>query len=413
MSAVAATVPLVDVHPARWRVLSLLAIAELLGMSLWFAGSAVAGQLASELGIGPDAAAWLTTIVQFGFVCGTAVAALLNIADLVPSRWYFAIAALLASAANASIVVSSDFATTLAARFFTGFFLAGVYPPAMKMASTWFRSGRGFAIGTVVGALTVGKATPYLVHAIPNAGPWTVILAASACALVASLLVAAFYADGPYPFASRPFSWGLVTSVVRHQEWRLAMGGYLGHMFELYPFWTWIPSFLAASVGAQRGSPHASAMVSLLAFGAIAVGGPGCLWGGVSADRRGRERLVMLAMAASGSCAVAIPLFFGSSLWLLGAVAMVWGFFVVADSAQFSTLVTESIPPHAVGTALTLQTSIGFLLTMGSIQLIPPLAGAIGWRWAFPILALGPAVGIASIRQLVTVKRSAAERLVS
>ena len=417
MSATAATVPLVDAHPARWRVLTLLAVAELLGMSLWFAGSAVAAQLASEFGVGPDAAAWLTTIVQFGFVCGTAVAALLNIADLVPSRWYFAGAALLASFSNAAVVGRTHFATALAARFFTGFFLAGVYPPAMKMASTWFRSGRGFAIGTVVGALTVGKATPYLVHAIPNAGPSAVILSASACALVASLLVAAFYADGPYPFASRPFSWGLVASVVRHQEWRLAMGGYLGHMFELYPFWTWIPSFLAASVAAEAGATaqtaeHAPTMVSLLAFGAIAVGGPGCLWGGVSADRRGRERLVMLAMAASGTCAIAIPLFFGSSPWVVGGIAMIWGFFVVADSAQFSTLVTESIPPHAVGTALTLQTSIGFLLTMGSIQLIPPLARAIGWRWAFPILALGPALGILAIRQLVAVKRAAAERRV-
>jgi len=418
MSAATAAVTLVDTHPARWRVLTLLSVAELLGMSLWFAGSAVAGQLATQLGIGNEAAAWLTTIVQFGFVCGTAVAALLNVADLVPSRWYFAGAALLASVANASMLGSGHFGTTLAARFFTGFFLAGVYPPAMKMASTWFRSGRGFAIGTVVGALTVGKATPYLVHAIPNAGPSAVILAASASALVASLLVAAFYSDGPYPFASRPFSWGLVASVVRHQEWRLAMGGYLGHMFELYPFWTWIPSFLAASVAAQQGAAHpgaehAATMVSLLAFAAIAVGGPGCLWGGVSADRRGRERLVMLAMAASGACAIAIPIFFGSSTWLLGGIAMIWGFFVVADSAQFSTLVTESIPPHAVGTALTLQTSIGFLLTMGSIQLIPPLAGAIGWRWAFPILALGPALGILSIRQLVAVKRSSPERRVS
>ena len=206
MSAATAAVTLVDTHPARWRVLTLLSVAELLGMSLWFAGSAVAGQLATQLGIGNEAAAWLTTIVQFGFVCGTAVAALLNVADLVPSRWYFAGAALLASTANASMLGSSHFGTTLAARFFTGFFLAGVYPPAMKMASTWFRSGRGFAIGTVVGALTVGKATPYLVHAIPNAGPSAVILAASASALVASLLVAAFYNDGPYPFASRPFS---------------------------------------------------------------------------------------------------------------------------------------------------------------------------------------------------------------
>jgi MFS family permease len=388
-------------------MLWLLAIAELLGMSLWFAGSAVATQLATELNIGSDAVAWLTTIVQFGFVCGTAVAALLNIADLLPSRCYFATAALLAAVANALLAASSAFALALLARFFTGFFLAGLYPPAMKMASTWFRSGRGFAIGTVVGALTIGKATPYLIHAIPSAGPSTVILAASGCALAASILIAAFYADGPYPFAARPFSWTLVADVVRHRQWQLAMGGYLGHMFELYPFWTWIPGFLAASVAAHGAVAHTDSIVSLLAFGAIAVGGPGCLWGGAYADRRGRERLVMLAMAASGSCALVVPLFFGASLWLLGPIALVWGFFVVADSAQFSTLVTESIPPHAVGTALTLQTSIGFLLTMASIQMIPPLVDRVGWRWAFPILAAGPAVGIAAIRQLMQLKRSA------
>jgi MFS family permease len=410
MIARPATIPLVDAHPGRWRMLTLLAIAELLGMSLWFAGSAVAAQLAGELGIGQESAAWLTTIVQFGFVCGTAMAALLNVADVVPSRWYFATAALVAAAANASMVVSTTFATTLLARFLTGFFLAGVYPPAMKMASTWFRSGRGFAIGTVVGALTIGKATPYLVHAFPSAGPATVILAASSCAVVASLLVGAFYRDGPYPFASRPFSWRLVAEVVTHREWRLAMGGYLGHMFELYPFWTWIPAFLAASAAASGASGgNADTVVSLLAFGAIAVGGAGCIWGGLSADRRGRERLVILAMAASGSCALLIPAFFGS-LAMVGIVALVWGFFVVADSAQFSTLVTESIPPHAVGTALTLQTSIGFLLTMVSIQLIPPLAAAVGWRWAFPILAAGPAAGIAAIRQLVKVKRTASRQ---
>jgi MFS family permease len=262
----------------------------------------------------------------------------------------------------------------------------------------------------VVGALTVGKATPYLVHAIPNAGPSAVILAASTCAVIAALLVGAFYADGPYPFPPRPFSWKLLHTVFEQRDWRLATGGYLGHMFELYSFWTWIPAFIAASVAAE-GRPagvHTSAVVSLTAFGTIAIGGLGCLWGGFSADRRGRERLVMMAMTLSGCCALLIPFAFGHSLWLLGALAWAWGFFVIADSAQFSALVTESVPPHAVGTALTVQTSMGFLLTMISIQLIPPLVDVVGWKWVFPVLAIGPALGIATIRQLVRVRRSLA-----
>jgi sugar phosphate permease len=279
----------------------------------------------------------------------------------------------------------------------------------MKMASTWFRARRGLAIGTVVGALTVGKATPYLVHAIPNAGANGVILTASVCALVSAILVGALYRDGPYPFPPRPFSWKLVHTVFERRAWRLATGGYLGHMFELYSFWTWIPLFIGASVAAEGppGSPHSTGLVSLIAFGTIAIGGIGCVWGGLAADARGRERLVIVAMALSGTCAILIPLAFGHSLWLLAPLAWAWGFFVIADSAQFSALVTESVPPHAVGTALTVQTSLGFLLTMVSIQLVPPLVTVVGWKWVFPVLAIGPALGIAAIRALLAFKRQA------
>jgi MFS family permease len=273
----------------------------------------------------------------------------------------------------------------------------------MKMASTWFRARRGVAIGTVVGALTIGKATPYLVHSIPNAGPVGVMLAASGCALLAAVLVAGSYRDGPYPFPPRPFSWNLVTTVASTRAWRLATGGYLGHMFELYAFWTWIPAFLTASAAAENLShPHGNALLSLIAFGTIAVGGLGCVWGGVAADHRGRARLVMMAMALSGSCALLIPFVFGATLWLVAPLAWIWGFFVIADSAQFSALVTESVPAHAVGTALTVQTSLGFLLTTISIQLIPPLVSLVGWRWVFPVLALGPIAGIVSISRLPT-----------
>ncbi len=402
--------PSLDEHPARWRVLMLLAVAELLGMSLWFAASAVAPQLARTWSLTPGQTGWLTTIVQLGFVCGSGMAALLNLADVVQSRLYFMIAAVAGAVVNAALVRTGSFSGALALRFCTGFALAGVYPPAMKMAATWFRARRGLAIGTVVGALTVGKATPYLVHAIPNASSSTVILAASGCALAAAFLVGAFYADGPYPFPPRRFSWGLIHTVFDRRDWRLATAGYLGHMFELYSFWTWIPLFIGASVAAQGVAPSSktTSFVSLLAFGTIAIGGFGCVWGGLVADRRGREPLVMLAMAVSGCCALTIPLAFGHTLWVMAPLALGWGFFVIADSAQFSALVTESVPAHAVGTALTIQTSLGFLLTMVSIQLIPPLVSLVGWRWVFPVLAVGPAFGIAAIRQLVAFKRARA-----
>lgn len=398
-----------DTHPLRWRMLMLLSLAELLGMSLWFAGSAIAPQLQERWSLSGSQVGWLTTAVQLGFVAGTAVVAVLNLADIVPSRLLFAIAALLGAACNAALLLADGFAAAVATRFACGFCLAGVYPPAMKMIATWFKARRGLAVGTIVGALTVGKATPYFVHAFPGAGISTIVLAGSISAAVAAGLVFLSYRDGPYPFPSRRFSWALVATVVRQRPWRLATGGYLGHMFELYSYWTWIPAFLAASAAAYASRVELSgdtslSFVSLLAFGTIAIGGLGCLWGGVVADRIGRERLVIVALAASGACALLIGLTFGRSWWLIAPVALAWGFFVIADSAQFSVLVTESVPAHAVGTALMVQTSLGFLLTTLTIQLVPPVVAALGWAWAFPLLAVGPAVGIAAIRRLLTLK---------
>jgi MFS family permease len=400
-----------DTYSTRWRVLALLGFAELLGMSLWFSASAVTPQLRSIWGLTLAEAAWLTTIVQLGFVCGTAIAAVLNLADVIPAGGLFSICALLGAIVNAAILAVPGYPYALVLRFLTGFFLAGVYPPAMKMTATWFRSQRGLAIGVIVGALTVGKAIPYLVRALPHVGLRPVVLTASAGAALAALIVAAGYREGPYPFTSRPFSWRHVGDVVRVREWRLATASYLGHMFELYAFWTWIPSFLSASVAASVGGRfRAPRLISLLAFATIAIGGLGSVWGGLFADKRGRERLVSISLLMSGACCLLSGILFGRQIWILGALAMTWGFFVIADSAQFSTLVTESVPPHTVGTALTVQTSLGFLLTMLPMQLVPLIAQRAGWRWGFAILALGPVAGIAAIRRLATLRAASPGR---
>ena len=398
-----------DTHPQRWRMLALLAAAELLGMSLWFAGSAVAPQLQRAWQLDGAEVAWITIAVQLGFVAGTAFSAVLNLADVIPARVLFAVSAVAGAVFNGGLAFSHGLAPALISRFLAGACLAGVYPPAMKMTSTWFRKRRGLAVGTIVGALTVGKAGPYLIGALPGVTVPLLVAMSSTSAVLAAVLVWFGYCDGPYAFPSRPFSWTLVQSVARETRWRQATGGYLGHMAELYAYWTWIPAFVAASIAV---SPHAVAPVatrasSVIGFAIIAVGGIGCVWGGFVADRIGRVRLVMIAMAVSGSACALVGLLFGHSLWLLTPVALVWGFFIIADSAQFSVLVTESVPPHAVGTALTLQTSLGFLLTTITIQVVPLIVRMSGWPWAFAFLAVGPAAGISSVRRLSRTSRDA------
>lgn len=368
-------------------------------MSLWFAGSAVAPMLRTAWSLSDAQVGWLTTAVQLGFVAGTAIAALLNLPDVIPSRTLFATSAVAGAVANLGLAYTTSPPLAFVSRFVAGACLAGVYPPAMKMAATWFRARRGIAVGAIVGALTIGKAGPYLLSAVPGATVGGITWLASLSAVVAAIIVAVGYRDGPHAFPARPFAWSRLGGVVRSRPWRLALGGYLGHMAELYAYWTWIPAFLAAS--ALR-DPHAltasaSPAVRVLAFAVIAVGGAGCVWGGLVADRIGRVPLVFRALAVSTACCAAVGLAFGQSLWLLAPIALVWGFFIIADSAQFSVLVTESVEPHAVGTAITLQVSLGFLLTTGTIQLVPVVVRTLGWPWVFALLAIGPALGMVAV----------------
>ena len=377
----------------------LLVIAELLGMSLWFTASAVTPYLQVRWSLDSGAAGWLTTVVQLGFVAGTATAALLNLADIWPARWYVATSSLLAAITNSLVIALDDYGFALIARFLTGFFLAGVYPPGMKMMATWFVQNRGLAIGALVGGVTVGKAAPYLIRAL-DISPQFVMLSASAGAVLGGLLVALWYREGPHSFERRAFSWSLVGTVVRHRETRLAIAGYLGHMWELYAMWTLVAVFFFDLL---RESWRASASASLsgvAAFLVIGAGGLGCVLAGKWADRMGRERVTIWSMAVSGSCSLLIGWLVHAPLAIVLAVALIWGFAIVADSAQFSALVTERAPRHAVGTALTLQTSLGFLLTAFTIWLTIRLHESFDWRVAFGVLALGPACGIIAMHKL-------------
>lgn len=383
---------------ARWRALALLSLAELLGMSLWFSASAVGPALSLEWSLSESTAGWLTIAVQLGFVAGTLLSALFNLPDIFSTRRLFALAAFAGALTNALFgLLAHGPKSALALRFFTGVCLAGVYPPGMKLMATWFRERRGMALGVLVGALTLGKASPYLVNALGSANWRHNVLFVSSLALLGGLVVLLFVEDGPYALSAARFDWKQVIKVFGNRGVRLANFGYFGHMWELYGMWTWVPVMIRASL-AQHGDKPVWAEAA--AFVVIGCGAIGCVVAGLIADRVGRTIVTSWAMAVSGTCCLVIGLLYGASPVLLLLVAAIWGASVVADSAQFSTCITELGDPRYIGTALTIQTCLGFLLTTISIELIPRFVRLVGWRYAFMILAPGPFFGVMAMLRL-------------
>jgi MFS family permease len=393
----------------RWSQLALLAVVELLAMSLWFSASAVAPALTAEWHLSASAAAWLTISVQLGFALGALASAVLNLPERISPPRLMGVCAIVGAGCNLAIVLTNDtfvrssdsFSSAVMLRAATGVMLAGVYPTGMKLVATWFVKGRGLAIGILIGALTIGSASPHLINALPP-GSWShsrfgewpawkgVLTTASFYATIAGVVALLFVRSGPHLPAATRFDWRYFAKVWADPALRRANFGYLGHMFELYAMWTWAPQLLLASYAYANWSESAA---RLAGFGTVAIGGVGCVLAGFAADRAGRCWTTIASLIVSGGCALDAGGLVDQP-GLLTAVCLLWGFAVVADSAQFSAAISELCDPRFVGTALTIQTCAGFLLTTLTIRAVPTVQSAAGWQVAFALLAIGPAFGI-------------------
>jgi MFS family permease len=381
----------------RWSVLGLICLAVMLSLTTWFSATAITPELKAAWHLSGTIEAWLTNGVQIGFVAGALVSSLVNLPDVVRLNRLMAVSALLAAAANACLLLHPGPVGLVVARILTGVALAGVYPPALKLVSTWFLRGRGLALGAVIGALTFGSALPHLFRALTGSLDWQmVVLAASLGTLVGAAIFWFFAGEGPHPFGKAIFDPRQMGAILGDRPLALVNIGYLGHMWELYAMWAWLLTYVRAALEVQ-GQPS-PAFASLLTFCAIGAGVAGCLLGGVLSDRFGRSLTAAGMMIVSGLCALAIGFVFDGPLWLFALIAIVWGISVIGDSAQFSAAVTELGDKRFVGTALSVQLGLGFALTVLVIGLIPRVAALLGgWRWAFLLVVPGPLIGAAAM----------------
>ena len=370
------------------RQLAVLCLSVVLTLSVWFAGTAAVPAMLAEGLITRGSGAWLTASVQLGFVAGTLVSAVLSLADRRDPRKLFLASALLAALATlGQTQVAPSGNAALALRFMAGAAMAGVYPVGMKLAASWAKDDLGLLIGMLVGAVALGSALPHLIPTLLGGIGWqaayfgaAALAAAGGCAILA-------FRPGPLLGARPPFRPSQALEAWRNKGLRLANLGYLGHMWELYAMWAWIGLFLAGVLGGEPG--RAGPWV----FAVMAAGAVSCVAAGLLADRWNRASVAALCMLASGTCALLVGPAAAVAPALAVAVALVWGFCVVADSAQFSACIVTLSPPDYVGTMLTVQTSLGFLLTAGTIAMLPHVIGGLGWDWAFAALAPGPFLG--------------------
>lgn len=376
------------------HILPVIVASQFAGTSLWFAGNAVLADLQKEWGLAAGAIGNVTTAVQFGFIAGTLVFAFLAVSDRFSPRLVFLACSLLGALSNLAVLAASGtLAPLLACRFLTGFFLAGIYPVGMKIASGWYRSGLGNALGFLVGALVLGTAFPHLLKALGQAWPWqNVLLGVSALSALGGFLML-LVADGPYLARGSKFDPGALAVIFRVPGFRASAFGYFGHMWELYAFWAFVPMALAARPDAGN--------VSLWTFAVISAGALGCAGGGLASLRAGSARVAFAQLAASGACCVLSPLLYFAPPALFLAFLVFWGVVVVGDSPQFSALNAANAPRDRVGSALTIGNCIGFAITIASIQLLNSALAWLPMQYLFLLLAPGPVLGLLALRPLL------------
>jgi len=376
-----------------------LLVSEVAAMSVWFAATASLSAIRLHWTLSPFHEALLTSSVHLGFVAGTGTSALLSLADRFDLRVLFASSSAVAGVANLAILAFEPTSPAIPAlRFVTGFCMAGVYPVGTKLAATWAAGDLGLLIGLLVAALTLGSAFPNLLASLGGFDWRLPILGAAIGALLAAFVIR-FAAIGPVVTRPPPLRIANALDAWRNKPLRLANLGYLGHMWELYAMWSWIGAFMAATLQARYGA-NPPISPALATFAIVGSGALGAVGGGWVADRLGRTLVTMASMLVSGCCAIGLGFMFGHGIGPIVALGVVWGIAVIADSAQFSAAATELSDRGLIGTMLTVQTCVGFLLTTVSIQVLPWVQGLVGWHYAFSVLAVGPFLGVIAMGML-------------